>query len=127
MYGQYNYRYGGEQFVHCREVVHSSECQLFGDSTVCIDSCMISLMLRTNNRGGSTPLPVSHVLLYILKLFNRLLLLLLVSCYDHRPLDGVLGGRERQGGGDKNGSCSLKPSVDNDRKADKKVLPNCSK
>ena len=32
MYGQYIGR--GEQFVHCREVVHSLKCPLFGGSTV---------------------------------------------------------------------------------------------
>ena len=60
---------------------------------------------RTNKCGESTPLPVSHILLDVLKQLDCLLLLLLVSGYDHWPLDGVLAERERGGGGE-----NLKPS-----------------
>ena len=41
-------------------------------------------------------MPVSHILLDVLKQLDCLLLLLLVSGYDHWSLDGVLAGRERE-------------------------------
>ena len=58
---------------------------------------------RTNKCGESTPLPVSHILLDVLKQLDCLLFLLLVSGYDHWPLDGVLAGRERETGGGREG------------------------